>query len=63
MRATPPVITSFHASWGPGHNSTDYERYYAIPPGAGAVYKVEQYQSAYEPYVITSRRVSWSAPS
>ncbi|PIL30908.1 hypothetical protein GSI_07077 [Ganoderma sinense ZZ0214-1] len=59
VRATPPVIASFHASWGPGHNSTDYERYYSIPPGAGAVYKVGQYQSAYEPYVITSKRVSW----
>ncbi|KAI1797514.1 glycosyl-transferase for dystroglycan-domain-containing protein [Ganoderma leucocontextum] len=59
VRATPPVIAAFHASWGPGHNSTDYERYYSIPPGAGAVYKVEQYQSAYEPYVITSKGVSW----
>ncbi|KAG5647110.1 hypothetical protein DXG03_001481 [Asterophora parasitica] len=40
----------FHASWAPGHNSTDYKRYYAAPPGD--VYKVTQYQSAYEPYVI-----------
>ncbi|EIW65007.1 uncharacterized protein TRAVEDRAFT_110431 [Trametes versicolor FP-101664 SS1] len=58
-QATPPVIASFHASWAPGHNSTDYEKYYTIPPGSHAVYKVEQYQSAYEPYVITSKRVSW----
>ncbi|KAI0735571.1 glycosyl-transferase for dystroglycan-domain-containing protein [Earliella scabrosa] len=58
-QANPPVIATFHASWAPGHNSTDYEKYYSIPPGAGAVYKVDQYQSAYEPYVITSKRVSW----
>ena len=58
-RAKPPVIASFHASWAPGHNSTDYERYYSLPPGSEALYKVEEYQSAYEPYVITSKRVSW----
>ncbi|KAH9846614.1 glycosyl-transferase for dystroglycan-domain-containing protein [Lenzites betulinus] len=58
-KATPPVIASFHASWAPGHNSTDYEKYYAIPPDSHTVYKVEHYQSAYEPYVITSKRVSW----
>lgn len=40
----------FHASWVPGHNSTDYKRYYAAPPGD--VYKVSHYQSAYEPYVV-----------
>ncbi|KAJ7039075.1 glycosyltransferase family 49 protein [Mycena alexandri] len=40
----------FHASWGPGHSSTDYNRYYAAPPGE--IYKVTNYQSAYEPYVI-----------
>jgi hypothetical protein len=40
----------FHASWGPGHNSTDYKKYYAAPPGD--IYKVTQYQSAYEPYVV-----------
>ncbi|CDO70899.1 Glycosyltransferase Family 49 protein [Trametes cinnabarina] len=56
---SPPVIASFHASWGPGHNSTDYDKYYSIPPGSHTVYKVDQYQSAYEPYVITSKRVSW----
>ncbi|KAJ7502928.1 glycosyl-transferase for dystroglycan-domain-containing protein [Mycena galericulata] len=43
-------IGMFHASWGPGHSSTDYERYYAAPPGE--IYKVTSYQSAYEPYVI-----------
>lgn len=58
-RADPPVLATFHASWAPGHNSTDYERYYSTPAGAGAIYKVGQYQSAYEPYVITSKRVSW----
>ncbi|EIN06724.1 hypothetical protein PUNSTDRAFT_71944 [Punctularia strigosozonata HHB-11173 SS5] len=40
----------FHRSWAPGHNSTDYNRYYAAPPGQ--VYRVTQYQAAYEPYVI-----------
>ncbi|KAI0374565.1 hypothetical protein BV20DRAFT_961774 [Pilatotrama ljubarskyi] len=59
VKATPPVVASFHASWAPGHNSTDYEKYYSIPPASHTVYKVEHYQSAYEPYVITSKRVSW----
>ncbi|KAJ7647643.1 glycosyl-transferase for dystroglycan-domain-containing protein [Roridomyces roridus] len=43
-------IGVFHASWVPGHSSTDYERYYGAAPGE--VYKVTTYQSAYEPYVI-----------
>ncbi|KAJ3540167.1 hypothetical protein NM688_g6262 [Phlebia brevispora] len=55
----PAKITSFHSSWAPGHNSTDYPRYFSIPPGTGEIYKVSTYQSAYEPYVITSKRVSW----
>ncbi|KAI9059634.1 glycosyltransferase family 49 protein [Trametes sanguinea] len=58
-RTSRPIIASFHASWGPGHNSTDYDKFYSIPPGSHTVYKVDQYQSAYEPYVITSKRVSW----
>ncbi|KAG6902366.1 hypothetical protein C0995_000928 [Termitomyces sp. Mi166 len=37
----------FHASWIPGHNGTDYKRFYAAPPGD--IYKVTQYTSAYEP--------------
>lgn len=43
----------FHASWQPGHNSTDYERFYRSKPGE--VYKVTQYQSAYEPYVVLKK--------
>ncbi|KAL0955971.1 hypothetical protein HGRIS_002153 [Hohenbuehelia grisea] len=43
-------IGMFHASWAAGHNSTDYDRYYTAKPGE--VYKVTQYQSAYEPYVV-----------
>ncbi|KAK0460917.1 glycosyltransferase family 49 protein [Desarmillaria tabescens] len=43
-------IDMFHASWAPGHNSTDYGRFYAASPGE--VYQVTQYQAAYEPYVI-----------
>lgn len=55
----PPRVASFHSSWAPGHNSTDYGKYFAIPPGTGEIYKVTSYQSAYEPYVITSKHVSW----
>ncbi|EGO00707.1 glycosyltransferase family 49 protein [Serpula lacrymans var. lacrymans S7.3] len=43
-------IDMFHRSWAPGHNSTDYARFYSSQPGE--VYKVTQYHSAYEPYVI-----------
>ncbi|KAF9456934.1 glycosyl-transferase for dystroglycan-domain-containing protein [Collybia nuda] len=43
-------IRMFHASWGPGHNSTDYKKYYTA--STGDIYKVTQYQSAYEPYVV-----------
>ncbi|KAI0342318.1 hypothetical protein BDW22DRAFT_1440154 [Trametopsis cervina] len=54
-----PKIAAFHASWAPGHNSTDYAKYFSIPPGLEEVYEVTQYQSAYEPYVIMSKRVTW----
>ena len=43
-------IGAFHAFWGPGHNSTEYKRFYAA--SAGDVYEVTRYQSAYEPYII-----------
>ncbi|KAJ7594975.1 glycosyl-transferase for dystroglycan-domain-containing protein [Mycena floridula] len=43
-------IRIFHAFWELGHNSTDYLKYYSSSPGE--VYKVTQYQSAYEPYVV-----------
>ncbi|EJD08397.1 uncharacterized protein FOMMEDRAFT_74587 [Fomitiporia mediterranea MF3/22] len=49
-------IGMFHATWSPGHNSTDYERFlYHSQPGE--VYKVSpaHYQHAYEPYVIFRR--------
>ncbi|KAF9485941.1 hypothetical protein BDN70DRAFT_822694 [Pholiota conissans] len=46
-------ITMFHAFWGPGHNASDYQRFYSAP--SGEVYKVTRYQSAYEPYVIVKR--------
>ncbi|KIY50287.1 glycosyltransferase family 49 protein, partial [Fistulina hepatica ATCC 64428] len=46
-------IRMFHASWAPGHNSTDYARYYNSHPGE--VYKVTRYQQAYEPYVIIKK--------
>jgi hypothetical protein len=40
----------FHAAWPVGHNSTEYDKYYAAQPGE--IYKVTRYQSAYEPYII-----------
>ncbi|KAG1817936.1 glycosyl-transferase for dystroglycan-domain-containing protein [Suillus subaureus] len=43
-------IDMFHRTWAPGHNSTDYPRFYSAAPGE--VYKVTQYHPAYEPYVI-----------
>ena len=43
-------IDQFHRSWLPGHNSTDYPRYYRSKPGE--VYRVRQYSHSYEPYVI-----------
>ncbi|KAH6914332.1 glycosyl-transferase for dystroglycan-domain-containing protein [Coprinopsis sp. MPI-PUGE-AT-0042] len=43
-------IDMFHAGWKPGHNSTDYSRFYSSKPGD--VYKVTTYQSAYEPYIV-----------
>ncbi|KIJ58075.1 glycosyltransferase family 49 protein [Hydnomerulius pinastri MD-312] len=43
-------IDMFHRSWAPGHNSSDYPRFYTAPPGE--VYEIKHYQSAYEPYVI-----------
>ncbi|KAI0062444.1 hypothetical protein BV25DRAFT_1915982 [Artomyces pyxidatus] len=46
-------VAPFHASWAPGHNSTDYKRFYAARPGE--IYRVTTYQSAYEPYVIVKR--------
>ncbi|KAJ3514801.1 hypothetical protein NLJ89_g2157 [Agrocybe chaxingu] len=46
-------IGIFHASWGPGHNSTDYKRFYS--GRSGEVYKVTRYQAAYEPYIILKR--------
>ncbi|KAL1741350.1 glycosyltransferase family 49 protein [Schizophyllum fasciatum] len=46
-------IGMFHASWQPGHNSTEYAKYYAAAPGD--VYEVTQYQPAYEPYVVMKK--------
>ena len=46
-------IGMFHASWGPGHSSSDYKRFYAATPGE--VYRVTKYQPAYEPYVIIKK--------
>lgn len=46
-------VAPFHASFSAGHNSTDYGRFYAAKPGE--IYKVTQYQPAYEPYVVVRR--------
>ncbi|EKM52779.1 glycosyltransferase family 49 protein [Phanerochaete carnosa HHB-10118-sp] len=54
-----PKLDMFHASWAPGHNSTDYTRYLSTPSNSQSLYKVITYQSAYEPYVIMSKRVPW----
>ena len=43
-------IDMFHRYWKPGHESTDYERYYSSSPAD--VYKVRKYHHSYEPYVI-----------
>ena len=43
-------IDVFHWGWKPGHNSTDYARFYSASPDE--IYLVTEYQSAYEPYVI-----------
>lgn len=43
-------LAMFHEGWVPGHNSTDYSRYYSAQPGE--VYRVERFHSAYEPYTI-----------
>ena len=51
----------FHASWAAGHNSTNYEKFYAAPPGS--IYRVVQYQASYEPYVILKREgPPWCVP-
>ena len=43
-------VAPFHATFSAGHNSTDYRQFYAAKPGE--IYKVTQYQPAYEPYVV-----------
>lgn len=43
-------IGMFHKSWGPGHGSTNYTRYYDAQPGE--VYRVLTYTHSYEPYVV-----------
>lgn len=50
----------FHVSWSPGHNSTNYKKFYAAAPGE--MYKVTRYQPAYEPYVIFKKDIpAWYA--
>lgn len=46
-------VAPFHASFSAGHNSTDYRRFHSAKPGE--IYKVTQYQHAYEPYVVVRR--------
>ncbi|KAF8336462.1 glycosyl-transferase for dystroglycan-domain-containing protein [Cantharellus anzutake] len=46
-------LNMFHASWLPGHHSTNYDKYYEAP--AGHVYRVTDYQYSYEPYIIFKR--------
>lgn len=49
----------FHKSWAPGHNSTNYPRYYKANPGE--VYRIQGYSHSYEPYVIFKKEgTPWS---
>jgi len=59
IHANPPRITPFHAAWARGHQSTNYTRYYSIPPGSGQVYQVIKHDNAYEPYTIFSNKAVW----
>jgi hypothetical protein len=43
-------IGIFHGVWAPGHNSTDYDKFYSAEPEE--IYKVTSFHSAYEPYTI-----------
>ncbi|KAG1835988.1 hypothetical protein DFJ58DRAFT_847237 [Suillus subalutaceus] len=43
-------IDVFHRTWAPGHNGTDYPRFYSVAPGE--VYMVTQYHPTYEPGAI-----------
>ncbi|TDL20022.1 hypothetical protein BD410DRAFT_684555, partial [Rickenella mellea] len=47
------LIAMFHRDWIPGHNNTNYPRFFSSHPGE--VYKASGYQQAYEPYVIFRR--------
>lgn len=56
-------ISMFHSSWAPGHNSTDYNRF-LFNSQPGSVYKIGQqdYQHAYEPYIIFRREGNRNFP-
>ncbi|KAF9650965.1 hypothetical protein BDM02DRAFT_3111271 [Thelephora ganbajun] len=59
VHAEPPRITPFHAAWARGHQSTNYTKYYSVPPGSGQVYQVVKHDNAYEPYTIFSNKAVW----
>ncbi|KAI8967627.1 glycosyl-transferase for dystroglycan-domain-containing protein [Mycotypha africana] len=47
-------LDMFHRSWIKGHSATNYRKWY----GADQVYKVDDYDFSYEPYVIYKRKGS-----
>jgi len=59
VHAEPPRITPFHAAWARGHQSTNYTKYYSIPPNSGQAYQVVRHDNAYEPYTIFSNKAVW----
>ncbi|KAF9782387.1 glycosyl-transferase for dystroglycan-domain-containing protein [Thelephora terrestris] len=59
VHSDPPKVTPFHVAWARGHQSTNYTKYYSIPPGSGQVYQVLKHDNAYEPYAIFSNKAAW----
>jgi len=59
LHTDPPRIAPFHAAWAHGHQSTNYTKYYSIPPGSDQVYQVLKHDNAYEPYTIFSNKAVW----
>lgn len=48
-------LAMFHASWKPGHGSSNYDAWHR----SNVLYKVTQYQFQYEPYVIFPKNSIW----
>ncbi|CAG8755905.1 10248_t:CDS:2, partial [Dentiscutata erythropus] len=48
-------LVMFHASWKPGHGSSNYDAWHHT----NVLYKVTHYQYQYEPYVIFPKNSAW----